>query len=486
MKDDTIKFIKVFGVVFYSLAAFIAIWWSHPDQHFQVFEFASYKLGYTAREYLAWEYERQIRSGMQPFFVYLISKLFLALKIFNPFLVGSICRVVSTWFFLYTYYRILDFFIESNEVKVNIKLYYLFSIFYWILPLVMVRFSAEVLGATFFWLGFIWLIKEQSKIKLSRIFLIGVLWGIGFYIRIHTAIFIGIALIWLLLIQKWKIKDFLLMFFGFLFSTILELLVNYWLYNAWIWTPWAYFKVNIIEGVANSFGEMPFYFYLVGIAFSCIPIVEISMMIACLYFIIKNKRNILSWLVFMFFLIHSLISHKELRFLYSIFPILIPMGIYVLLLFSKTNRIFKYIVMMIGTLSVLISLNSFVIQSFHPFNLFNLYDYTFKYKEIYSYSHDCYRMDTTLRSENVKAYFFKNPSTNVVVFNSLDSIPPQAMFFVTKKDIGPVCITPERKYLKVYQTISNKVLNILPDFILKTIDFSYYYEIEKDSIKDRP
>ena len=86
----------VFASVIYAVAVFMSVGAYHPDEHFQILEFAAYKLGHTGVGNLAWEFSERMRSGFQPFLVVVLHHLWLSFGIDNPFFEVLMLRLLST------------------------------------------------------------------------------------------------------------------------------------------------------------------------------------------------------------------------------------------------------------------------------------------------------------------------------------------------------------------------------------------------------
>lgn len=76
--------IFILALITYSIIAFYTDGYFHPDEHYQLIEFAGSKTGHTNENDLAWEYQEQMRPTLQPWIAYTILSV---LKIFttNPF-----------------------------------------------------------------------------------------------------------------------------------------------------------------------------------------------------------------------------------------------------------------------------------------------------------------------------------------------------------------------------------------------------------------
>src|SRR5512140_3177096 len=72
-----------------------------PDEHYQVLEYMSMKLGITGAADLPWEFRAQARPWLQPFLYYLVAKPLMAIGIRDLFDVVFVLRLataaVSLW-----------------------------------------------------------------------------------------------------------------------------------------------------------------------------------------------------------------------------------------------------------------------------------------------------------------------------------------------------------------------------------------------------
>ncbi|HJY12925.1 MAG TPA: hypothetical protein VJ304_09070, partial [Flavobacterium sp.] len=95
------------------------------------------------------------------------------------------------------------------------------------------------------------------------------------------------------------------------------MIFDYWLYGEITCTVYNYFNVNLIKGVSASFGVSPFYEYIYYVITAPGPF-GIFILLAFLIVSFYNPKNVIIWAIIPFILIHSLIPHKELRFLFPI------------------------------------------------------------------------------------------------------------------------------------------------------------------------
>jgi phosphatidylinositol glycan class B len=67
----------------------------HPDEHFQLIEFANYKMGKTSLNELPWEFESRIRPALQVSIGYLLLETFNYLGLNDPFKQLTILRIIT-------------------------------------------------------------------------------------------------------------------------------------------------------------------------------------------------------------------------------------------------------------------------------------------------------------------------------------------------------------------------------------------------------
>jgi len=460
--DKTLYFI-------YLLSAIVAFWYWHVDEHYQIIEFASYKLGHTPVENLAWEFQSQMRSAILPFIAFIISKFTRMTSCFHPYLVGAICRVLSALFFAYVYLRLIAH-LQIKKTGISYKI----AIFFWILPTVMVRFSPESIGGSLFILGF--LIMEESKGVKSKLdyLLVGLLWGLAFYIRMHIAILIGVFIIYKLIYRTITFNTLAALFIGFLLSTSIEIVLSYWLYGMAVWSPYNYFFENVIQNKASHFGIMPWYYYFTETSKNLFYPIGILLWMGAGYFTVRFPKNILTWLFWSFILSHSLIGHKEYRFLFPIFPFFILM--FVKSFETLTDSSWKKVLLKSFLILNLVLLPSCIlIQSFKPLNWIKLYSLSNNYRIIYSNSPNPYALSPSFY--HVRPYFWKHPSCQVIELRELDFLKDKDVsIYISSKYLGNQIRINNKMLTKSFQTIPESINKKLPVSITNTIDYLYVYQ----------
>ena len=77
------------------ILAWLSVGWYHPDEHFQILEFAAWKLHIARPDDLAWEFHCRMRPAIQPAIVVAIHKIFDLLGCRNPFTITFILRIFT-------------------------------------------------------------------------------------------------------------------------------------------------------------------------------------------------------------------------------------------------------------------------------------------------------------------------------------------------------------------------------------------------------
>ena len=160
---------------------------------------------------------------------------------------------------------------------------------------------------------------ENERIKeLVFMFLAA---GIAYMIRFQTCIFAFGAAIALFVTAKKRFKSSLIFGFGFLGMMLIQGVIDIFTWGSFFKSLLTYLDYNILRGVADKHGVLPWFFYLADFAATFHPITWISallLMIFSLFSFRKNRQIFLFFFPFLFFfIIHSVIGHKEPRFVFA-------------------------------------------------------------------------------------------------------------------------------------------------------------------------
>jgi len=269
-----------------------------------------------------WEYDHFVRSTIQ---VYIFSGYHLllnAIGITDPYTQLTILRVILG-IIMFVVFNLLAFHYFKNASRKLLIFVLLFMNFSWVLPYTRTLFCAEMMSSLFFF-GTL-LLYEAKKDKWRGYWfpvLIGFLFCLAFYFRLQIATALLGFGIWLLFFEK-RFNHIMPMLIGFGVGVLVNLCLDYGYYNQWIFIPYAYYHVNINEGRATQFGTSSFWRYI-GLIILVAPAPLFS--IVLFYYGIKTFFKKYSNPVFLstvfFIIIHSIIGHKEERFMFPIFNVM--------------------------------------------------------------------------------------------------------------------------------------------------------------------
>jgi phosphatidylinositol glycan class B len=301
------------------------------DEHFQILEFAWYKLGRTPGDALAWEFSARIRPALQPWLAAGLFKGLGALGLFTPLFAAFVLRAASG---LLALWISLELCIRTVPWVRDVSLRRLLlpgMLFLWFLPYTHGRFASENWGGLLFFGGLCFVLDagDSPGVRHSsiRFALAGLLWGAAFYCRFQVGLAIAGAGAWLLLVDRAPLRSVGALTVSFLIACALNVTLDHWLYGEWTFTPYNYLYTNLVEGKAATFGTQPWWFYLAQMLGLLVPPFSpllVGVLVASVWLC---RKNVLVWAVVPFVIGHNLLGHKETRFLvpitYAIVPLLV-------------------------------------------------------------------------------------------------------------------------------------------------------------------
>lgn len=323
------------------LTAWNAAGYHQGDEHFQVLEFAASKAGTVAAADLPWEFGEQMRPGLQPLMAYGMYRFLGLFGEVNPFFMAFVLRLLSAALFLHVCRAIFKRYGRAFRDLTNRRWFGLMLLFTWCNIYAGVRFSSESWSGAMFVLGFLAYPLPLSSYNLARprvpgpgsgalAFLAGIYFGLSFEFRYQLALAVVGFVLWLLFVGKPNWKHLFLLVIGGVCVLGLGSLADYWLYGDWVIAPWNYLSQNLIEGKAAGFGTKPWYGYIEYIFERGIPPISIIYLLAIAYFCIRYYKDPITWSFLLFFIAHSALSRKDIRFLFPMLPFL-PIALTVLM-----------------------------------------------------------------------------------------------------------------------------------------------------------
>lgn len=308
------------SLVFFILAACTSTIYFHADEHYQIVEFASYKLGITQLHQLPWEFEAHIRSAFQPMLCFGLFKIFNVLHINDHFNHLLLLKLLTGLFSLFA----IGIFCLANLPFIGEKYrpYYIMASFlFWYPYMFAVHFSSEAWSANFMLVAISVLLlfnKQNTNSKKMWLFAgIGILLGTAFLCRYQTAIMTVGLFVWLWLVKKENVTALFSLLCGGVLILIFGVLIDHWLYGEWVCTIWSYFDSAFIHK-HSDFGSSPFYTYLIGLFVTLSPPIGFAAICALILLFFKQPKSIYTFVLLPFIALHFFIAHKEFRFLFPI------------------------------------------------------------------------------------------------------------------------------------------------------------------------
>jgi len=420
---DNKKNILRISFVFFILASIFSSGFHHADEHYQILEFAGSKLGTTEVENLPWEYQAKLRPTIQPTIVIGVFHLLDLFGFSDPFTITFVLRLLSATLTLISLILLFRTF-ESNFSQPKFRKWFLWlSFLLWFGLYNGVRFSSESWSGGIYVISFSLYFLSKSK-NLLLYFYLGVLFGFSFLFRFQGAIFVIGFLAWMLIINKEKIKNILVIILGTLIVIGLGVLLDSWFYDEFTISFWNYFDVNILQDKAASFGVDPWYFYFMNFFNNAVPPFSLLFIIAFIGFVIFKPKSAVTWSVLPFLLIHLLIGHKELRFLFPMvgfipfivvsFLQIIQMEKNINILSNKFFKIFMYLFFLVNIVLV-------VVVSFRSTS-----SKIALFRKIYLRSEapvNLYYINSNPYESNNDIYFYRRKNLNLIPIKSFVDIP---------------------------------------------------------------
>lgn len=323
-KSDWMFLKKWLGIAFilHVIAALLSSGFYHTDEHFQILEFVAYKLGRTSPSDLAIEFGYSMRPWLLPSIYYGLIRAFQGLRILSPFAWATCFRVLSAiigWATLVGM-ALLSFRWVPNRVfrEWVIRL----SALLWFLPALHARLSSENLGGSIFLAGFLLLFlsveNDRDPPSWKTCLGAGLLWGAAFEFRYQVGFMILGASLWLLIFARVGFKQILAALTGIMILVGLGTAADTWGYGHSSFAPWNYIQFNLIQGHVSDVDTSPWWDYFRRAFTETWP--PLGLIVFCAFPIawIRKPKHPLTWALVPFFLIHELIGHKELRFLFPI------------------------------------------------------------------------------------------------------------------------------------------------------------------------
>lgn len=377
------KFFFLIGLIVFLITSFFSAGYYHVDEHFQILEFANYKLGNSPASDLPWEFHEKIRPALQPAIAFLIIKSLNILCVNNPFTYALVLRIITALISWFVISKISLFLVKDFSTNKGRKLFLFVSFFLWFIPFISVRFSSENYAAITF-LGAVYLILRfidgNANYKPLRLAVAGLLLGFSFFFRFQMGIAILALVLWLLFVNKMNWKYIFILLSSGIIAIAFCMYIDYWFYGEFVFTPFNYFDTNILQNKVASFGVDPWWYYLELYFIKVIPPISIVLLVYFFVGLYKRPTHLFAWLIIPFVLVHFFISHKEIRFLFPMafyFTYLVAIGIDQFITSRKFVKIVNFFLVVSLLMNILLLVSMAIIPSQMKINYYRfLYNYS--------------------------------------------------------------------------------------------------------------
>jgi len=429
----------LFSAFCHILAACLSIGHHHPDEHFMILEHINFKMGLTPESVLTWEYPLKMRPFIQTGFFYLIIKYLVLIGFSNPFFFEIILRIISSLAGLYAIYLFIKWsvpFIISDKLK---RLYTFSFCAFALLPYIHARISAEAVGGSLFFIGLFHLLNSFRNKSLMKASLATFIIGISFFVRFQLGFMIAGLYLWLLFIERIKLSHLLLMVIPLFLAFAICILADYWGYGSFTLTPWNYFEANIIHDKAAGWGVHPWWYYFYLSLIKGLPPISLFFIGGTLFYWYKMPKDLMIWVTLPFFILHSVVGHKEMRFLYPMVICLPFFAFYSYEAIATRFGSWKKIRSWAFKITMVLNLLVMAFISFKPANFAVVFfwhiNQNYKNLELYSLARDPYQVVAQqvyfYRPENYKLH-------KVGTFKKLEeAIEKQPLLFFYEKNTLP-------------------------------------------------
>lgn len=295
------------------------------DEHFQILEFAGWKLGITPEADLPWEFTERMRPALQPAMVVILHH---ALSIFcepDPFTVAMLLRMLAAALSFIAALLLLRGQLRDNPAMREERwlwLYLFLAFFLWFGVYGGVRFSSEGFSAALFAIGFARIAHPDDGESRRAALLSGILIGLAVVARIQLVLMATGLVAWCLFINRMRWPTLLAVLAGGLMGVGAGALIDRWFYGEWVLTAWNYIDLNVLQERAAEFGTHPWWHYFTEVFDRAVPPFSLLFLVPPLAYFALRRRDALTWAVLPFLVGHMLVAHKEYRFLFPVLPLL--------------------------------------------------------------------------------------------------------------------------------------------------------------------
>jgi len=411
------------------MAAIFSSGFHHFDEHFQIIEFLNYKLGYSPVSDLPWEHKAMMRPWFQVYAYKVIYHIFHQLGLTSPFSFLFIFRLLGSMLGFYSLYRMIPVLKRWFRDEYLTIAFSILSLS-WFVPYIHARTSSESFGISFLFLGISYFLKEKPCLKSSL--LAGVFFGISYLCKVQMAFCVAFIWFWELSLGARNKKLLIASAVGVICSLLWGIYLDFLGYGSWSFGLLNNYQSNFAGGIFERVKHYPWYWYFRWCLLRGIPPISLVILLATVLGWKKFWKHPLTWLTLPLFIFHSLLGHKELRY---IFPTIMLSVLYIPLWMQEKKWTIGFLFQkgwIRRTLKFTISLNILflIISSFRPANpapKFYRYIWDNNISEFYAFDENPFRM------LGLKMNWYKKSDLNVLVIKNNKELKDIGDYYVFLK-----------------------------------------------------
>lgn len=313
------------ALIFRLLAAIFSQGYGWHDDQFLVIEIAQSWV--DGIDYYSW---LPSADGLNPpegfsfFYVglhYLLFSFFEIIGIFDPQSKMLLVRLLHAFWSLLIVYFGFKITLHLSDLDTAKLVGWILALF-WFFPMLSVRNLVEYVSIPFIIYGLWIVIKSDNKSSIAQWLWAGILFGLAFNIRFQTLLITGAIGLVILIQKNWKGSFFLGL--GVLIpAIILQGGIDYFIWGKPFVQLIEYINYNMNN--AASYVVSPWYTYILFLSGILIP--PVSIFIIAGFFQQWRKLLILFLPIIIFLVFHSYYPNKQERFVVTIMPMLIIIGL---------------------------------------------------------------------------------------------------------------------------------------------------------------
>jgi len=303
------------AVVVYLITAWNSSGFHSADEHFQIIAFAQWKLGDLPAKHLPWEFATEIRSSFQPWIAVATFKGAALIGIHDPFTRAFLLRAFTALLALFAMRRFVQLMMVRYPLAEQ-RAFILLSYALWFVPFLSVRFSSEGWSSIFLLRSITALMSPGSKTRNGAV--AGIFAGIAMLCRPPVALIILTLLAWSRFVRRDPPKVVVNMILSASGVLVFGLLLDTAFYGHLATTTWNYITLGLVGDPAHRFDELSWYYYPPWIVKYGIPPIGAVILLAFVLVLWKRPSHPIVWCALPYIVVHSIIAHKELRFLYPL------------------------------------------------------------------------------------------------------------------------------------------------------------------------